>query len=78
MERGQVTKNQLINATSKFYKYGALIWNSANFYEIVVSNSKESIELFLKFLPKPYVPKKYMLEKQMVCCFWGDFIIPDN
>lgn len=78
MEKGQVTKNQLINAASKFYKYGALIWNSANFYEIVVSNSKENIELFLKFLPKPYVPKKYMLEKQMVCCLWGDFIIPDN
>lgn len=72
MEKGQVTKIQLINAASKFYKYGALIWNAANFYEIVVSNSKENIELFLKFLPRPYVPKKYMLEKQMVCWLWGD------
>lgn len=78
MEKGQVTKAQLIDAASKFYRYGALIWNSANFYEIVVSNSKENIEIFLKFLPKPYVPKKYMLEKQMVSCLWGDFSIPDN
>ena len=78
MEKGQVTKIELVDAASKFYKYGALIWNSANFYELVISNSKENLELFLKFLPKPYVPKKFRLEKHMVARLWGDFAIPDS
>lgn len=78
MENGQVTKLQLIEATSKYYEYGALIWNSANFYEIVASNSKENIEHFLNLLHKPYVPKKFILENQMVSCLWGDISLNSN
>ena len=78
MEKGQVTIKQIINTASKFYKYGSLIWNSANFYEIVVSNSKENIECFLRFLPKAFVPKKFRLESQMVIPLWGDITISVN
>ena len=78
MEKGQVTIKQMINIASKFYKYGSLIWNSANFYEIVVSNSKENIECFLRCLPKAFVPKKFKLESQMVIPLWGEISIPVN
>ena len=66
MEKGQVTLPELSQEIKKHFAYVHLIWNSANFYEIVASNSRVSIDLFLSLLPEPFVPSEFACETPMV------------
>jgi len=66
MEAGQVTLNEFKTALKPHFSYAWIIWNSGNFYEIVASNNKRRIELFLSLLPKPYVSKELSFDMPMI------------
>lgn len=70
MELGQVTLTQFIEAARHHFVAGWLIWNSGNFYEIAASDSMATLESFLSFLPKPYVPEEFIYERPMVRRLW--------
>jgi len=60
MEKGQVTLREFFKSLDKYFRYSCIIWNSTNFYEIVASNNKESIEKFIYFLPNVYLPREFV------------------
>lgn len=59
----EVNYKTLISALKVHFKFAYLIWNSANFYEIIASDSKSSIEKLLEKLPEPYIPEEFNCEK---------------
>ena len=59
----EVNYKTLISAFKVHFKFAYLIWNSANFYEIIASDSKSSIEKLLEKLPEPYIPEEFNCEK---------------
>lgn len=61
-----VTLDELINEAKNIFRYGALIWNAGNFYEIVVTDSKKSLLSFINLLPAIFVPNEYRLIKKQV------------
>lgn len=67
-----VTLDKLIEDAKWIFKHGALIWSAGNFYEVVVSNSKNSLLSFLDSLPSAFVPNDYTLEKQQVRLLFSD------
>ena len=73
MEKGQVTLKEFKNAAEEQFKYGIVIWNSTNFYEILASDSLDNIKLFLDNLKQAYVPIESRLEDKMVFTLWGDY-----
>lgn len=66
MKAGQVTLDEFKGALKPHFDHAYVIWNSGNFYEICVSNSKETIERFLSFLPEPYVPESFIVSTPIV------------
>ncbi len=63
---GQVDFNIMSDALKYHFKHVYLIWNSANFYEFVASNSEKNISRFVSLMPDPYVPSQFRLETNMV------------
>ena len=59
MTRGQVTLEEFSDAVRSHFKHAYVIWNSTNFYEIVASDDKAAIDMFLSLLPEPYVPDQF-------------------
>ena len=66
MREGQVTFESLLNGIKYNFKYAWLIWNSANFYEIVASDNLDNLEKFISLLDDPYLPEKFDCEKSLV------------
>lgn len=62
---GQADLNHLLQAIRSHFDYAYLIWNSANFYELVASNSAEKIRKFINFLPEAYIPEEFCFEQDM-------------
>ena len=66
MTQGQVTLSEFSKAVRPHFKHAYVIWNSTNFYEIVASNDKSTIDMFLSLLPEPYVPGQFSFEDPIV------------
>ena len=65
MRQGQVTLDMLLSGIKANFRYAWMIWNSANFYEIVASDSFENIDLFMSLIDDPYVPDKFLCDKNL-------------
>ena len=65
MRQGQVTLDMLLSGIRENFRYAWIIWNSANFYEIVASDSLHNIELFMSLID-PYVPDKFIVIKTLL------------
>jgi hypothetical protein len=66
MREGQVSYEYLLDAIKDNFKYAWLIWNSANFYEIVASDSLDNLTEFISLLDDPYIPEMFNCEKSLV------------
>ncbi len=66
MRSGQVSLDDLLASINSNFKHAWLIWNSANFYEIVASDSLDRLEKFISLLDDPYVPDKFVCDKHLV------------
>lgn len=65
MEKNQVDLQELSNAIKKNFKYAALIWNSANFYTIVASNSLHNLDKFISFFLPPCLPEQFIFDSNL-------------
>ncbi len=70
MEKGQVSLETFSKALKQHFNFAYIIWNSTNFYEIVASNSKLTIDTFLQNLSEPFVPESFACESPMVRPLW--------
>uniref|UniRef100_A0A0G4HCU9 EamA domain-containing protein n=1 Tax=Chromera velia CCMP2878 TaxID=1169474 RepID=A0A0G4HCU9_9ALVE len=66
MERCQVDLGTLVGALRSHFNHAYLIWNSTNFYEVVASDDKHRLDLFVSFLGPLYVPPPFLFEETPV------------
>lgn len=71
MEKHQVSLKELTEAINLHFSHAYLIWNSANFYEIIASDNFYSLRDFIHLIDKPYVPMPYSCETNMVRRLFG-------
>jgi tRNA (cmo5U34)-methyltransferase len=63
MENGQVCFESLVDCLKKDFHAGYLIWNSGNFYSVVVSNDQPNLDRFVELLGPPCIPSEFSYEK---------------
>ena len=75
MDNQLVTKEELIAAISKNYKYIVHIWNSGNFNIFVASDNKNNLERFIKIMPSNVIDEEFVYEKNLPKIIKGDLKI---
>ncbi len=70
MEKGQVTLETFADALKNHFSYAYIIWNSTNFYEIVATDDKRTLDTFLHYLGEPFSPELFANESPMVRPLW--------
>lgn len=56
MSEGQVTLETMIEAIKPHFRHALLIWNSANFHTLVISNSSQNIQALMSNMTAPCIP----------------------
>lgn len=63
MESCLVTKAQLSEALSHFFKHAVLVWNSTSFHMVIASNSEQRLAILLKHMLPPCIPAEFCHEE---------------
>ena len=62
MTYGQVTMDTMVEAIKHHFKYATIIWNSTNFYTLVISDSLQNIRSLLNKMSPPCIPENFNFE----------------
>ena len=59
MSQGQVTMETMVDAIKPHFKHALMIWNSTNFYTLVISNSSENIQALMRYMAPLCIPEDF-------------------
>lgn len=63
MNENEVTVGEMSEVLSRHFRYGAITWNSGNFYTMTASNSASNLGEFINHLGQPALPREYVYEQ---------------